>query len=384
MNQPGKLNTVTPSLRKADSVIASSPASVAAANRNSKDGSAVAISTGRRRADASIESVNISVEKTTRAAAGVFSFQQLMTFLPSWSASFAGHAILLILLTVIATSPLSDKSTISLDGSMLDSAAALDAEDLLIETDLTEINLLKVDVEALNSEASAETADIVRDDGLSVSLLEGTADGIGLEAMARTGLTPLPTTDQGGIAGNEVGTSTQFFGTNATGSRFVFIIDASGSMNEGFRWHQAVRELEKSIDKLNQDQRVLVLLYNLQTFPMFNTPPEDLELVSVTDDFKTRLSKWLGEQVPIGGTRPAHALSYSLTLNPDAIFLLSDGMLADNSIQVLADENEFRETESGDYMKTPIHTVSLGPSAGGAEIMKIIADNNDGEFTWEK
>ena len=59
-------------------------------------------------------------------------------------------------------------------------------------------------------------------------------------------------------------------------------------------------------------------------------------------------------------------------------------MLADNSIQVLAKHNRIRGEKNRKVVKVPIHTVSLGPNALGAEVMKIIADNNDGEFTWEK
>lgn len=386
MNQPGKLNTISPSLRQAAPAITSTPATTSKtrhikANANAAD---ISISTGRAPIEPAPAAINISLDDTAKTGVAIFSLQYLLTILPSWSVSLAGHAVLLVLLTVIATSPLLDETVVRLDAMMLDASAVPDSEEMLIETEMTEMNLLKVDVAALNSEASTETTEIVRDDGFEVSLLEGMADGIGLDAMSDTGLTPLPTTDEGGIAGETDGTSTQFFGTQAIGNRFVFIIDASDSMNEGFRWHQAVRELETSIDKLSKDQKALVLLYNFQTFPMFNTPAEELKLLPVTEEFKTNLSKWLGRQIPTGGTRPAYALEYSLALKPDAIFLLSDGMLADNSIQVLARHNAARDPANGDYTKIPIHTVSLGPSVGGAELMKLIADNNDGEFTWER
>jgi len=370
-------------LRKTAAVVTPSP--VSSTDRNPGGPAAdVSISTGDQRVGSSIDVIDISLDRTAKAGAAMFSIQYLMTVLPGWSVSFVSHVILLVLLTIIATSPLRDDAAVKLDGLMLDAATATDAEDLLMETEMTEINLLKVDVAALNSEASTETAEIVRDDGFNVSLVEGMADGIGLEAMANTGLTPLPTIDEGGVTGGTDGTSTKFYGTNAIGNRFIFVIDASDSMNEGFRWQHAIRELENSIDQLRADQKALVLLYNFQTYPMFNTPADELKLLPVTKDFKEKLSQWLGDQIPIGGTRPAHALSYSLTLAPDAIFLLSDGMLADNSVQVLAKQNVAKDPGNGDYSKIPIHTVSLGPNVGGAELMKFIADNNDGEFTWSK
>ena len=387
MNQPEKLDTISPSLRHAAAAGKSSPAKTFTAPSNQPGNgsleSKVSISTDRVPAKSSPEAFNISLHDTAKTSVAFFSLQYLLTVMPGWLFSFAGHALLLVVLTVIATSPLLDETALQLDGLILDVGAVPDTEEMLPDTDMTELNLLNVDVAALNSEASSDKAEIIRDDGFEISLLEGLADGIGLDAMADTGLTPLPSADEGGISGND-GSSTQFFGTNAMGSRFVFIIDASDSMNEGFRWHQAVRELEASIDKLTKDQKALVLLYNLQTFPMFDTPPEELKLLPVTEDFKKRLSQWLATQVPIGGTRPAFALEYSLSLDPDAIFLLSDGMLADNSIQVLAKHNRIRGEKNRKVVKVPIHTVSLGPNALGAEVMKIIADNNDGEFTWEK
>jgi hypothetical protein len=56
--------------------------------------------------------------------------------------------------------------------------------------------------------------------------------------------------------------------------------------------------------------------------------------------------------------------------------------LADNSIQVLAKENRARNPRRGDFSKIPVHTISLGPSEDGAELMKFIAEHNNGEFNW--
>ena len=108
MKQPGKLDTVAPPLRKADAV-APTPAPVPAVGQNRSDAIGVAISTGRPSV-ASPAEVKISVERTAKASAGIFSVQYLLTMLPSWSVSLVSHAALLILLTVIATSPLNDKS----------------------------------------------------------------------------------------------------------------------------------------------------------------------------------------------------------------------------------------------------------------------------------
>jgi hypothetical protein len=382
MDQPAKLDTISPSLRGAIAPTAkdAAPAIVPTSAVDGLDG--FSISTGQHSLDPSEPRVEISVDKTAKAGLAFFSVQNLLTILPGWTFSLASHIVLLILLGFVATNPLRDATTLRLDGIMVDATPNPIIEDTFNAVEQTDVNLLKVDVAALNSEASADTAEIIRDDGFDVSLIEGMSDGIGLEAMAQSGLTPIATTDDGGVQGETSGSKTQFFGTEASGSRFVFIIDASDSMNEGFRWHQALDELEKSIDQLTEDQKVVVLLYNFQTFPMFDLSREELKMFAVSDKFKTALNKWLEDQIPIGGTRPAHALSYSLSLKPDAIFLLSDGMLADNSIQVLARENAARNPRQGDLSKIPVHTISLGPSEDGAELMKFIAEHNNGKFNW--
>jgi len=384
MSQSGKLETISPSLRKD---LASAPVVTTtnvSAGKSLKVGKAeLQISSDRSAAIETPGSINISLDRSATGSAAFFSVQNLLSILPGWSVSLVGHGAALVLLAVIATSPLHDGEAVRLDGLMLDATEVADAQDIQNETELTESDLLKIDVAALNSEASEDTAEIVREDGFAVSLMEGMADGIGMDAMANTGLTPIEVSDEGGVQGNTEGKSTQFFGTEATGSRFIFIIDGSGSMTQGFRWHQAVREVEKSIGQLTEKQEALVLVYNFQTFPMFHTPPADLKLLPVTEDFKAALSQWLNGLTPIGGTRPAHALNYSLSLKPDAIFLLSDGLLADNSIHVLARKNKFPDPENdGEVVKIPIHAVSLGPDEDGAELMKLIAENNDGQFNW--
>ncbi len=385
MSQPGKLETVAPSLRRA-AVVAPPRAPANHAGFDDAPTSGLVqpqIASDRAAPIAATEAIRIDVKKTSATGVGFFTIQNLMGLLPGWSFSLASHAILLVVLTVIVTSPLNDKSALQLDGLLVDATEFADEAEYEREF-VEESELLNVDVAALNSEASKETAEIVREEGFQVSLLEGLGEGIGMEAMANSGLTPVETADEGGVEGDEEGNSTQFFGTEARGSRFVFIIDASGSMSEGFLWHRAIRELMESIGKLNKKQKAMVLLYNSHTFPMFNTPPEQLKMLPVTNEFKIALARWIRNQIPNGRTMPAHAPSYGLSFEPDAIFLLSDGKLNDNSLQVLAAQNPAKDPDNGDFSKTPVHTISLGPNELGIQLMKIIAENNDGEFRWVK
>lgn len=320
---------------------------------------------------------------TKRTSVGLFSLSYLLSWLPGWAASFVGHLLMIALLAVVLTSTQDKEAALEIDAVILE-ASEVDEEEIRIQRpdSEAETELLNFDVAALSSEASEESIEPIHDDGMSVSLLDGLGDGIGMEAMAASGLTPIDSNARGGLQSEASGSTTEFFGTEASGDRFVFVIDCSGSMSELFLWERAVTELGKSLEKLSEEHHVMVLLYNSQTIPMFNGDPEKLEMLPVTFKFRKALGEWLGQQKPFGKTKPAHALSYSLTLNPDAIFLLSDGQIADNSLQVLAALNLPRQSEEGGTEgKVPVHTISLGPNELGVVVMQMIAADNEGEFT---
>jgi hypothetical protein len=69
-------------------------------------------------------------------------------------------------------------------------------------------------------------------------------------------------------------------------------------------------------------------------------------------------------------------------LEPDAIFLLSDGELQDNTRELLQFWNAELIRSDGKTSRIPIHTVSLGGPGEGQSKMKSIAKENDGDFTW--
>ncbi len=182
------------------------------------------------------------------------------------------------------------------------------------------------------------------------------------------------------------GSGAQFFGIKGVGSRFVFIIDCSGSMDEYRRWKRAVRELKRSINNLVEPQQFLVLLYNSQCYTMNDRPPG---LVPASAENQRNAIRWLARQEPLGSTYVAQALENAFELKPDAIFLLSDGEFDDLQMvwTVLAHYNGVqnggvRHRENYEAIKDviPVHTISLG-GKGGAWTMQEIAEKNEGTFT---
>ena len=139
------------------------------------------------------------------------------------------------------------------------------------------------------------------------------------------------------------GKSATFFGTKASGRRFVFVVDRSTSMQYGSnnfvsrelfnRYDVAKSELLHAIESLQPHQEFFVVMFAHNTMPMFGkrsveeTSETDFEMISATPENKHRFQQWV-EEVRMGpGTDPRRALEIAIKMQPDAIFMLSDGCL---------------------------------------------------------
>jgi hypothetical protein len=109
------------------------------------------------------------------------------------------------------------------------------------------------------------------------TLLTG-GGGMGDGKGARTGVGSGNQRGRGGAGGGgrKAGSrldATLFFGTEARGDRFVFVVDNSSSMKGG-RLEMAVAELRRTIDALSPRQSFYVIFVSDQTYPMFiEIPP---------------------------------------------------------------------------------------------------------------
>jgi hypothetical protein len=117
-----------------------------------------------------------------------------------------------------------------------------------------------------------------------------------------------------------------FFGTHAYGTKFVYVLDISGSMlaNNSARIRRARAELTRSINQLGPDHSFYVVLYCNYAIKMFGGSGQP-RLIPANEENKKRVAQWVSVFNPRGGTEPGHALRIAGELNPDAIFFLSDG-----------------------------------------------------------
>ena len=139
-------------------------------------------------------------------------------------------------------------------------------------------------------------------------------------------LTPtLSSIGEMGDAAGGTAPSIEFFGAKAFGTRFVFVLDISTTMNsrEGDRFRRAHDELLRSVSQLSAEQSYFVYLFNWETQPLF--ADRSRTFVTADSGHLDRLRNWLSGIRLGGGTDPRRALADAHSMRPDAIFLLSDG-----------------------------------------------------------
>jgi len=110
---------------------------------------------------------------------------------------------------------------------------------------------------------------------------------------------------------------------------------------------------------------------------LFDRTPEQLEFLSADGTTIQRVERWLRSLELGPATMPGKALELGLYLQPDAIFLLSDGELHDDSLYRL----RWLNVEDGSRRKIPIHAIHL-ISQEGRYTLEQIARENGGSFTY--
>ena len=138
-------------------------------------------------------------------------------------------------------------------------------------------------------------------------------------------------TDRGVIESGKTGIGSAgggggFFGLVPDGRRFVFVLDASRSMNHPHpspaktRFKRVKMELLNALAALPQDSQFFLVFFNEQAIPM---PSDGMELATPT---MVKRSLYWAAQVPADGeTDPTQAFALAQHLRPDVIYFLTDG-----------------------------------------------------------
>ena len=300
--------------------------------------------------------------------------ERLFYGLPSWLVSFIVHLTLLLLLALLSLNAGSGPQMVELQMAQAEAFDNMRVFDLALDQEMDRVE----DSEQLEMTEEDELA-FESEIDLKAAEFADLKSGMDLSASDQNSLE-----GAGAKLSRGDGKSARFFGAGAIGTKFVFIIDCSGSMEDEYRWDTAKRELKDAIEGLTRKQKYYVFLYNSHAYGMTTKKPKLLPAIGST---RKKTFNWLAQQYPIGDTRPWMAVKTALGMEPDAIFFLSDGELKDDTVRLLRSVNRpgadvsnpsGKQIELQD--KIPIHTVFLGKGVG-KQTMREIANENNGSFT---
>lgn len=286
----------------------------------------------------------------------------------SWLVSGGTHAVLLLALGLLVIGQRPGSQPYALLGSFAVGEAALDHQ-ATIAFDLDDN--ARDNQQAANSRAAATTRGLIHDDlpaEIDVQPLERSdppsgevadriAAAIGGGKVDDKIVTPPASQAEGEVIGKGYAS---FFGIEAKGYKFVYVVDASGSMF-GRRFQKAYEELVQSLTALDEHQSFYVIFFNAVDYPQYY-PLAASNFSPVSPKSLEKVSQWMTSVIPHGSTVPNSALSRALALAPDAIFFLSDGEFSEEAGYLVRREN---------YRRTPIHTIAFESEMGGPQLARI-------------
>jgi hypothetical protein len=162
-----------------------------------------------------------------------------------------------------------------------------------------------------------------------------------------------------------------FFGIGSAGTKFVYVVDCSNSMNHphqsaaGTRFKRLKLELLNSIGTMDDDKEFFIIFFNHEAIPMHAR-----SLQAATVSAKQKHLYWMQSVSAGGDTDPREALWLAMRLEPDIIYFLTDG--------------DFRFSIKKDLLglkqnRVAIHTFAFGNPIA-EEMLRDVAKQNRGEY----
>lgn len=209
---------------------------------------------------------------------------------------------------------------------------------------------------ALDLDQSFELPELEIADGASglSSEIGGDADGLGV-----------------GLGAGQ-GAGTAFFGIQARGNRFAYVVDISGSMGNNGRMDLAMRELQRSLEALPDFAQFKIALYS----DGVTIPPFQRGWLRASRARVRATAGWLQQVGPSGSTFPLPAFNYLWAEDerPDVVFFLTDGQIPnDTATAVLA----LNSAPGG--KPAVVNTIAFSNEASQEELREI-ANRTEGVF----
>jgi hypothetical protein len=188
----------------------------------------------------------------------------------------------------------------------------------------------------------------------------------------------IPGQGLGGAGGG--GGGAKFFGVEATGSRFAYIVDVSGSM-EGARLDALREELTHSISELPETAQFLVIPFASTALPLGDrttwTEASPTGKKWAKNAIVAELARARDGTVPL----PGFQIAFTVRPRPEAIYFMTDGEQFPENTQAEL------EALNGQF-KVPVHCIRFGDKAEGdnrmsndaEKVMRAIAKQSKGTY----
>ena len=181
----------------------------------------------------------------------------------------------------------------------------------------------------------------------------GAAMSLPRTAASNDTLTGLKGAPPPGAALSAAQGTTSFFDIRAKGTRFVYIVDHSGSMGFYGQLRVAKAELMASLQSLDSTQQFQIIFYNSGMREM-TLRGQPASLWWGTDINRTLAYQFIRGVTADGGTAHMPAIRKALSYRPEHIFLLTD---ADQPMLSKPNLEEIKRINKG---RTQIHSIEFG------------------------
>ena len=258
-------------------------------------------------------------------------------------------------------------------------AGTVESEDVLIETPMESISELQTtptDSPTITTPETSSTAIEVNTDSISVDKVD-----LGIEAIgAVSSISQQMSTAR--ASGTKMVEGAEFFGSKATGNRFVYVVDASPSMRRDGAFDAAKEEILRSLRSMKPKQRFGLVFFGGEVMHL------ELELgqkldgpVSATEENIEKAVEWLRKvTIQKDGRPPIDAIESALEFQPDGIFLLFDGdTKMDNWTQRVRNLNTSNGFLSDGGTEVPIHVIHFFREEFQGS-MQLLANQNGGTY----
>ncbi|MEX2025913.1 MAG: hypothetical protein WEH44_01410, partial [Pirellulaceae bacterium] len=283
---------------------------------------------------------------------------------PAVSASLVLHGTILLLCGSITYATLV-QNPLPLVASASEPSELWDEETPPVEIETADVDSLVPDEIAIESDVEALTAeDLVAVDGMEVGGPLADAQEFGFSGLVTSDMGTLLAGPGGAGDGPGMGVrgrrAARFFDTEAEGNRIVFVVDNSASMKQG-RMETTLLEILRSVEMLAADQFFYVIFYSDRAYPMFYPEPVE-RMLPATPQNKQRLQEWFGTVELCMGGKLVEAIELAATLNPQVVYVLSDGAIGGSrtmSELTAPSDWEFTIHTLGMTVRTPADAANL-------------------------